>query len=314
MGLSDLGQSAKNDAKGLVGNIAKAVLVFPNTGIKAVDMRNMETVNAYVASKGMSKLEVSEWACNNRERGIFYTSKTTVETSKLAGLLQDSEGRDLKSLEAALEKGKIQYKKFTVQFNPSSIQITARGGGRYPVSNYGSVGSNQAGKIEYRALDPYITVGFTLIFDATNLADAFMEERLTLGATTVAKNVATAAVGNEYTVRPQVEGFLAALRNEEHRTMIFQWGTLRYTGVLNTVSSSYTMFNTVGNPIRAEVQLGMLMGSVPKDSVDGISYLDYWKKRYGEILDKNGSRDAEGNLTSMDTRNVKNQYSNLINL
>lgn len=318
MDWSNLGQSAKNDAQGLAGNIAKAVLIFPYNNIKAVNMKQFETVKAYGASEGMSSLDASKWANAKRKAGQNYISKTTIDTSKVAQVLKTNSGIDLASLEAALDAaraaGVMDYKKLTVQFNPASLQITARGGGRYPVSNYGSVGSNQAGKIEYRALDPYITVGFTLIFDATNLADAFMEERFTLGVTTVAKNVATAAVGKEYTVRPQVEGFLAALRNEAHRTMIFQWGTLRYTGVLNSISSSYTMFNTAGNPIRAEIQLNMLMGSVPKDSEDNASYLDYWKKRYSDILEKNGNKDGDGNLTSMDTGNLKNQYNNLFNL
>lgn len=314
MDWSNLGQAAKNEAQGLVGNIAKAVLIFPDTGIHAVNMRKPETVQAYGATMGMSKLEASNWAYGKRKAGKLTISKSTVDTSIVTKQLEAIGGNDLKSLTDALTDGRISGKKFTVQFNPSSIQITARGGGRYPVSNYGSVGSNQAGKIEYRALDPYITVGFTLLFDATNAADAFMEERFTMGVTTVAKNVATAVMGKEYTVRPQVEGFLAALRNEAHRTMIFQWGTLRYTGVLNTVACSYTMFNTVGNPIRAEVQIGMLMGSAPKDSDDGASYLDYWKSRYSDILEKNGNQDAEGNLTSMDTGNLKSQYNNLINL
>lgn len=220
----------------------------------------------------------------------------------------------MEGLDDALSNGTISGRKFTVQFNPSSIQVIGRGGGRAPISNYGSVGKDQPGKIEYKALDPYINVNFTLMFDATNLADAFMEERFTLGATTLVKNVTAAVVGHEYTVKPQVEGFLAALRDEDHRTMIFQWGSLRYTGVLNAVSAEYTMFNTAGNPIRAQVQIGMLMGGAPKGSVVDISYLDYWKNRYKEILYDNAKTDEEGNLTSMTTGNIKSQYRNLINL
>lgn len=313
MDFSSLGQSAKNDAQGLVGNIAKAVLVFVDTGLKEVNLENFKEVKSYGASRGMNSLKSYDRSNELLGAGKQRISKTTVDTSAVVSALQGA-GNDMDSLTEGLARANLKARKFIVQFNPSSLKITARGGGRYPISNYGSVGDNQAGKIEYRALDPYITVGFTLIFDETNLADAFMEERFTLGATTVAKNIATAAVGKEYTVRPRVEGFLAALRNEAHRTMIFQWGTLRYTGVLNTLSCTYTMFNTVGNPIRAEVQLGMLMGSTPEDSMDGLSYLDYWKKRYQDILKAHGDEIGDGRYSSMKTGNVKSQYSNLINL
>lgn len=107
---------------------------------------------------------------------------------------------------------------------------------------------------------------------------------------------------------------MAAIRNEDHRPMIFQWGSLRYMGVLNAVSGKYTMFNTAGNPIRAEVQLSMLMGGAAQDSFDGASYLDYWKKRYEDILYERADLDEEGNITSMSTGTIKNQYTNLINL
>lgn len=311
MDFSSLGQSAKNDAQGLAGNIAKAVLVFVETELQEVRLEDFKAVKAYGASRGMNSLQSHDRMNELLAAGKTKISKTAVDTSATVSALEGL-GGDQDSLTAAMAAGRIKGKKFTVQFNPASLRITARGGGRYPISNYGAAGDNQACKIEYRALDPYITVGFTLIFDATNLADAFMEERFTLGVTTVAKNVATAAVGREYTVRPQVEGFLAALRDEAHRTMIFQWGSLRYTGVLNTVNCRYTMFNTVGNPIRAEVQLSMLMATAP-DTMDGASYLDYWKQRYRDIIQKHGKKDGE-QYTSMDTGTIKNQYNNLINL
>ena len=309
MGIGDL---AKNEAKGLIGNIAKAVLVFPDS-VGEVNLEDTAAAAEFGMSTGMSRVSAVSGAMNMRNAGLSKISAAATNASSVTSKL-DAIGMDTQSLTNALDSGAIKGKKFTVQFNPASIQIVGRGGGRAPISNYGSIGKDQPGKIEYRALDPYITVRFSVVFDALNNADAFMEERFTLGATTLAKNIATAAVGHEYTVRPQVEGFLAALRDEDHRTMIFQWGSLRYTGVLNAVSARYTMFNTAGNPIRAEVDLGMLMGGAAGDSMDGRSYLDYWKKRYADIMNEHAKKDANGNLTSMTTGNLKNQFTNLINL
>lgn len=310
--LKNLGTSIKNDASGLVGNIAKAILVFPETS-QEIDLKDPAHAVNYGKSLGMTDKAATGAVTKMKDAEIKKISKSTATTGKLTDALKHV-GDSQADLSSALAHDVIVGRKFTVQFNPSSIQIIGRGGGRAPVSNYGSVGKDQAGTIEYKALDPYINVSFTVIFDASNIADAFMEERLTLGATTLVKNVATAAVGHEYTVRPYVEGFLAALRDEDHRTMIFQWGKLRYTGSLNTISGRYTMFNTAGNPIRAEVQIGMLMGGAAEDSMDGSSYLDYWKKRYTDILKKNATLNEQGDVMSMATGNIKNQYRNLINI
>lgn len=298
MALGNLGTSIKNDAKGLVGNIEKAVLFFPDQ-VKSVTLNEPEAVQAFGKSLGMDAKTI-------RKRSL----EMQLSKAKLKTVSANAATTSYVMSKMDQDLSKMKGKTFKVQFNPSTIQINARGGGRSLVSNYGAKGENQRTTIQYRPLDPYITVSFSIFFDKLNNADAFMEERLTLGVTTLGKNIATAAVGMEYTVKPQVEGFLAAIRNEAHRAMIFQWGSLRYMGLLNSVSSRYTMFNTAGNPIRAEVQLGMLMGGAPADSFDGSGYLDYWKKRYSEILKKN----AGENTDSMTTGTVKNQFTNLLNL
>lgn len=313
MDWSNLGKSVKNDALGITGNITKAVLVFLDSVPSEIDLEEPAALQGFGSTLGMDGDSILSRTASLKKAGLTSISKAAVNTSLITNdLNQIGAGAD--ELFSNLGKGNVSGRRFTVPFNPATLQITARGGGRVPISNYGTVGTNQAGKIEYRALDPYITVNFTLLFDATNNADAFMEERFTIGATTLVKNVVTAAMGKEYTVRTQVEGLLAALRDEDHRNMIFQWGNLRYTGVLNAVSGQYTMFNTAGSPIRAEVQISMLMASAPQSSLDGASYLDYWAKRYQDILNENAKKDGAGKLTSMTTGNLKSQFNNLINL
>lgn len=274
MAARNLLSSMASDANGIVGNIEKAILIFPKAVKEEVKLEDGKIGSRDVTS----------------------------------GVLNDVMDVDVELLDFLSEKV------FTVQFNPSSIRLNARGGGLIPVSNFGKAGDNQTSSIEFEAINPYITVSFTVIFDALNQADAFMEERFTLGATTLAKNAATAAVTavKEFTVRPQVEGFLAALRNEDHRTMVFRWGKLTYAGILNSVSGTYTMFNTAGNPIRAEVEIGMLMGGTG-DGNDENGYLHYWQKRYDKIIADNGKMDMD-EVSSMSTSTMKQQFSNLLNL
>lgn len=300
--LKNLGTSIKNDseANGLIGNIEKAVLLFPDSA-KEVNLDD-----------GVARMRLAQTLNVDRNSAFAQTRKLRADGVEKISVVSVTTSTLMPNADKDISQ--IQGKTFKVQFNPSTLQVTARGGGRSLVSNYGAKGENQRTTIQYRSLDPYITVNFSIMFDELNNADSFMEERLTAGATTIAKNVATAAIGKEYTVRPQVEGFLAAIRNETHRTMIFQWGSLRYMGLLNSVSGRYTMFNTAGNPIRAEVQLSMLIGGASKDSFDGASYLDYWKKRYATILAKNAEKNSVRDMTSMTTGTVKEQFNNLINL
>lgn len=296
MALGNLVSSIKSDANGLVGNIAKAVLIFPNHTWEVKEIKLVRTKREEGLKKEVKALDV-RW---------------NLETTTDSTINQTFAQRNLEGIDS------ISGRKFTVQFNPSSIHVNARGGGRVPVSNFGKEGSKQGGTIQFKSLDPYITVSFTLMFDELNQADAFMEERFTLGATTLVKNVATAAVeaaGKEFTVRPQVEGFLAAIRNEYHRPMIFRWGKLMYAGILNSVSGKYTMFNTAGNPIRAEVEINMLLGgSKEENASETAGYLYYWSKRYEQIIKDNATDNGAGEASSMSTSTMKQQFSNLFNI
>lgn len=295
-----LSNAMEHEANGLTGNIEKAVLVFPDP-VRSINLEDPDAVGAFGSSLGMGTVATRVTAANmkNAKAKISQVSQASATVSTI---MQKADGK----------LSEFGGKTFRVPFNPSSLQVTARGGGRSLVSNYGAQADKTA--ISYRSLDPYITVSFSVMFDELNPADAFMEERLTAGASTLARNALTAAMGKEYSVREQAEGFMAAIRNADHRMMIFQWGSLRYMGALNSLSGRYTMFNTAGNPIRAEVQLGMLIGGAAKDSFDGASYLDYWKKRYSDILNKNAEKNKEGELASMAAGGLKNQYTNLINL
>ena len=92
--------------------------------------------------------------------------------------------------------------------------------------------------------------------------------------------------------------------------MIFQWGNLKYAGILNYVSGQYTMFSTKGEPIRAEINISMLMGGSEKSES---GYLDYWKARYKNIINDNAKMKGTA-ASSMDLGTVKQQFSNLLNL
>lgn len=241
----NLGSTFLDNASGILGNVAKAVLIFP-------DIRP-------------EKIEKEEVNGKNKTVGIF------------DNVFENTGDFDFRN---ALASFNITAKKFEVQFNPSTLKIDAYGGGRQKVS------SNVENRltVNYQDVNPYINVSFTMVFDDTNNADAFAVDKFSLSASNLAKNAATAAntiMENEYTVRPQVEGFLAAIRNEAYRMVIFQWGNMRYTGMINNINAQYKMFNAVGNPIRAEVYMNILVTNTTT-----VEHVNYWKNRYKEILEK----------------------------
>ncbi len=211
-------------------------------------------------------------------------------------------------------------KTLTFQFNPSTLRISAYGGGLAPIYNYvieenkseeqearnidnDQNGENQnqnakksASQIVYGPVETNITVEFKVIFDAEKNTDAFMVDKLQAIASP-AKAAYELYSQDNYSVRQVVEGFLAVIRNQDSRRVVFSWGNLRYTGRMNNVQCNYTMFNPAGEPIRAEVNI-RLLASAANDTAE-------WKKKYTNTLLQ---------YAKDETSNLSNIANNLINL
>lgn len=190
---------------------------------------------------------------------------------------------------------------FEVQFNPATIVLNARGGALRAKINRGesttSESLKKSGRTRKDETTP-ATIEFSvdLIFDDVNNDDAFMEERLNplsggeIGKT-VAKTVSKAATAANllpeglqqkqfFSVRETVEAFTCAARVSHISRATFNWGKISYTGVVNSVTADYTMFNPKGEPIRAVVHFGMLM----MDSESTGSVESYWESIYEEAF------------------------------
>ena len=202
----------------------------------------------------------------------------------------------------------------TFQFNPSTLRISAYGGGMTPISNYvaqnkssdkqdNKNGENKS-QISYGPIQENITVDFKVIFDATQNTDAFMADKLNLSASGIGKTAGELISQDVYSVRAVVEGFLIAVRNHDRRKVTFQWGSLSYTGSMNSVQSNYTMFNLSGEPIRAEVSIRLLATASEKNNYN---YIEEWTGRYNSLMKKA----KNGKISTSDSSNLAN---NLINL
>lgn len=77
--------------------------------------------------------------------------------------------------------------------------------------------------------DPSINLSFKLIFDRSTDENA--------------------------DVQPDVEKFIAMVRDPYVRQAVFCWGDLSYKGVLRNVEAEYVLFNPLGVPTRATVSM-----------------------------------------------------------
>ena len=176
-----------------------------------------------------------------------------------------------------------------VQFNPSSIQLSGFAGDEDVSISEFSQGGN--GGIRSGSVGAQVELNVKLIFDHTSNTAAFQQDLLNL----MNANTLMSAAGSKLkdavmgrareSVQISVEAFIAALRNDKTRAVCFEWGDMKYEGMLRQVYSNYTMFDMNGNPIRAEVTLNLYLvestESVLKDYSNG-----YWFAAYKDAFIK----------------------------
>lgn len=177
--------------------------------------------------------------------------------------------------------GKSSGKRFDVQFNPNQLELYSRA----PTSKKTDL-RDPAHSAEDACVPPTVELSLTLYFDKVNLQDAFMWDKFTSGAsvTTVgnlASGAAAAFGGKVWSVQPEVEGIISALRNPYTRTVVFQWAKFSFSGILQNVNAQYTMFSTSGRPIRATVFLRLRQDR----SVSGLAA---WKTDFDKLFSEKG--------------------------
>lgn len=115
-----------------------------------------------------------------------------------------------------------------VQFNPSSLRFTS--GETNSGREKADVSRDENGQTRTAPAEnvgAVVHMAVKLIFDRTIYVDC--------------------------SVQPEIERFLAIVRNPYVRQVAFYWGTMCYKGVVKSVDAEYVLFNREGTPMRATV-------------------------------------------------------------
>jgi hypothetical protein len=147
-----------------------------------------------------------------------------------------------KSILSGLSKKRInklkESREIKVQFNPESLSFKYSGIGKgKDKASVAGTDNGVAPKEEANDETEEITLSMKLVFDRSRY---YVDK----------------------SVQPEVEQFLAIMKRNYSRIITFYWGTVSYTGVVNSIDAQYVLFNALGIPTRAIVDLSIMISEV----------------------------------------------------
>lgn len=222
-----------------------------------------DAVNSVIGNTESAVIQIHDYrskAAEGTEASLSALSEVLKKGKRPEDLL-DRKGEDLK--------------RFFVQFNPKELGIYAKSEQIKKKSNEQRPGQALA-ECTYELEPASVSLSVNLIFDHVVNQDAFLLDRIPLSLSKAAGDMKKLS-GKVYSVQPEVEGIIAALRNPFTRLVTFQWGDFSFMGALEDVRAEYTMFSPSGRPIRANVTI-----QIAQD--DASDTIKQWKNYYTEVF------------------------------
>ena len=142
-----------------------------------------------------------------------------------------------------------------VQYNPTSLMLRTVGG---KIRQYQAMGNETMNAMisTDKKTSTYLSV--QLVYEAIDNADAFGSSSLGMNVDDVVdatKSFLKNSFKGGYSVKKPVEGLLSLMMEKESRQVIFVWNNMFFHGELISANAQFTMFNKLGNPIKATVNL-----------------------------------------------------------
>lgn len=279
--LSSAGSAVMDTFTDIAGFNEKAIIEITDISERTFNKEEIEQYKTGAMNTGFS----SSIASNYISTDMIKDASTSI--GKLNQMATDAmdltEEQQIASFLAASKS-----RQYVVLFNPNEITLSAHGGGQFPSEIFEDSPRKRTDLRSSSMLPAKARVEFSvrLLFDRTNIKEAFLADKATLSGTGIVKegiNIAKKVMGKkeENSVQKEVEAFIAAIRNPNTRLISFNWGDMCYEGMLSRVNADYTMFNINGQPCRAFVTLRILCVSDRyKQSalIFGQRYDKYWGK------------------------------------
>ncbi len=143
------------------------------------------------------------------------------------------------------------YVAMTMQYNPSTIRLRSMGGEM--LSNSGATDNGRKIKTNEH---PRTNLSAQLVFQDISASDAFWYEGMNVARViNTGAAVAKTVFSEGYSVQAPVEALLSLLHFKNSKQVIFYWSQMFFHGELTSVNANYTMFNKLGNPIKATVDI-----------------------------------------------------------
>ena len=256
----------------VTGNIVKAVLC-----IRSPDKLEDE---AEVAPKELSKKEQAAIeSVANLNTALMEKAEASLAGAKASGF------DDLKG--SAHDHGYICLE---VQYNPNTIRLDTTAGRQV---NYR--GEHADVDVQKYIAPASTTLSCELLFDDVNNMDAFMigDNPITGLSVSNVKNAISSAGKGKYSVQTQMEGLLSLLTISQARHVIFFWGDMCFRGEMTQVTTSYTMFNKKGYPVRGKVGIQIRQGDGTADATGLEKLYSYDEKHWQKAFDATFTEDGD---------------------
>ncbi|MBQ9631638.1 MAG: hypothetical protein IJV04_01790, partial [Lachnospiraceae bacterium] len=142
------------------------------------------------------------------------------------------------------------YVSMEMQYNPNSVRIYTTGGQIRQTQGTGDIGQSVYSDGKTRS-----TLSAQLVFQDVAASDAFWYEGMNYAraVNSVASTIKTVATG--YSIQKPVNGLLSLMHFKRSKQVIFFWSEMFFHGELVSVQANYQMFNKVGHPIKATVDI-----------------------------------------------------------
>ncbi len=279
----------------LMGSLADNFGGIERAIIEVVDMRGRDTVKKSAVNIAGKKGVAGAGGFANV--GSSYINKGLL--GDVMGEIAGVDGGDIE--DAYIKNYAKKVKRFTVQFNPSSLQLSGHAGGLVSKLDYNGDGDKS---VQYTVGDTNISLSVELLFDAMDPQDAFMGDKFSAAPSSLVKGAVNVGLSlankKKKSVQREVEGFIGALRNRYTRLVTFHWGDFNYSGVIRNILVNYTMFSVTGEPVRATVRLLIMCA----DMEIWPNSLAVWQEKYKQNFKKGSESFVKtsqkvGNLLSL---------------